>query len=290
MGSFDAVCGLSNMAIGCGDPVIAMMIRRNPWQSYPNSPIRPYDTWQPASVLVRGRYDDYGNVEIDDDARAAWGLTQKSAMKSWQRVWREEIKTHTGHVIPAQWGHDPITLDQTFDNSGEAPDRDDGEFAIWMAHAAIWEHLTRDLEIEWFSHGGASMTDVKVSTAVDTVFESNRNLMGASQSDLALGYTRNPWRAGSSDHDPVSDYYEDAIWDAYQSGDMEFYNRLTLHWRDSMLLGNIMYQLRRTLCPPGTIGPQHGHDQPHLALAEAIREQAARNKAKYAEFEDEDGE
>ncbi len=306
MGSFDAVCGLSNMALGCGDPVVAMMIRRNPWQSYPNSPIRPYDNWQPASVLVRGSYDDYGNVEIDEAAQAAWALTQKSAMRSWKRVWQEEVKTRTGHVIPANWGHEPITLEESFDNSGEAPDRDEGEFAIWMAHEGVWDHLTSKVKLEWFHHDHGSFTDINVSEAIDRMLEGNRAAMASEYESLdwtkeytdkigedynrlrrALRVTKNPWRA-NSESDPVSEFYEEAIWDAFESGDMELYERLTLHWRDSMMLSNILYQLRRTLCPPGTVGPQHGHDQPHLALADAIRAQAALNKTKYEDDDEGD--
>jgi hypothetical protein len=302
------------MAIGYNDPVVVMVIRRNPWPSYTLSPLFPFDVWQPASVLVRGQYDDYGNVALDEDARAAWRLTQKQAQRWYEKVWIEAHKDDRGRDWPGRWHMQDVTLPYTFDDTGERADighsSSDEEpekvFTLWMAHAGIFDYLCDHVQLEWFNNGSASFSDKPVREVSDHLLANARKLMegevptdyqslaeklgeGAAGLKRALRWTRNPWKTGSStESNPVSDFFEEAVWDAHDDGDTARYDMLCQHWHTNSMLSLMLYQMRKSVCPPGTIGPQHGHDQPFLALAAAITEQAARNRAKYDEDFDEE--
>lgn len=301
MGSFDAVCGLSNMAIGDGDPVVAMLIRRSPRPSYQQSPIYPYSIWQPATVLIRTEYADYGGVSLTDEQRQAWELTQKAALVWSERRWIEATPTNEG-----RWHYFSIKLEKSFDLTGDRPDFadtiDEQPFSMWMAHAGVWDQLISTVKCDYYATPEMRCSMVPVKDVVEKVISRNEEIMAGDVPERFRGHNfpryminRDIWGIQPTDYSSVTDRIYENISDVYESGDFDRFKVLVNHWKNSLMLSTLLYEMRRLLIAPGTIGHQHGHDQPLLMLADAIRDQAAKNKTKYGDYdededEDEDGE
>lgn len=62
MGSWSETCGLSGMEIGCGERAYVCLVRATEYNLY-----GAVDLYVPQTTFIRGTYDDYGHLMIDDD-------------------------------------------------------------------------------------------------------------------------------------------------------------------------------------------------------------------------------
>ncbi len=306
MGSFDVVCGLSNMAVAEGDPVMAMIVRRVPVPVYDTGPLFPFTMWEPASVMVETHYNDYGGVKLTPEQEAAWGLTTQHARKWRERTWLPP-SDEDGKPYQGRWYLRDVTLPESFPTTGERPpihaDKDDEtsqvHFGMWMAHRGVWDRLVKEVMGEFSDEG-------TVAQMVEQTIFKNRQTMKGEGDDILLQVmrerepdarqlrrsiryaSRNLWsleRQGVY-FNPVLDYLENAIWDAAEADNTEAFDAAIQYWRNTVLLAELLRNMRRLLVPPGNIGPQHGHDQPLLVLADAIVEQAGKNRARWEDEDD----
>ena len=69
MGSFNEVCALSSLNIGCGDKVKVLFLTQNPYvvsdQRVAHRGCYHYDQWFVRTPPLSGKYDDYGRAAID---------------------------------------------------------------------------------------------------------------------------------------------------------------------------------------------------------------------------------
>lgn len=73
MGSFDITCCLTGRGIGCGDRVVAIAVAvsgsetAKGFQHFTPTPFNVTEYVAPVSLAVRGSYEDYGRIEVDED-------------------------------------------------------------------------------------------------------------------------------------------------------------------------------------------------------------------------------
>jgi hypothetical protein len=122
MGSWDEICGVSRLPIQCGDPVYVLMLGR----------VDGY--YFPASLPFKGKYADYGGVELDDGEGESW----------------------RAEVFEQAYGKSPASV---FDRCEEleCPLTSVTESTLylqpWMVHASIFD-VSADftMEAEWASN------------------------------------------------------------------------------------------------------------------------------------------
>lgn len=90
MGSFDFTCTISGLPIGAGDKVRYLLLTQNPYHHGKRAgdmTVYPTDVWFPRTFPLRGKYNDYGNVEdLQAGPQAdAWiaGLNVDMVEKGW---------------------------------------------------------------------------------------------------------------------------------------------------------------------------------------------------------------
>ncbi len=73
MGSWNESCGVTGLPVSQWPDakVRYMIIRKVKRDRGENAVFYPFDIFQPVSVLVEGEYDDYGGVDLSDEAHAA---------------------------------------------------------------------------------------------------------------------------------------------------------------------------------------------------------------------------
>jgi hypothetical protein len=306
MGSTDAVCGISGMAIPEGGEVVTMIIQRNPRQG--DLPLYSFSSWYPASPLVRGTYDDYLSVAIDDDATAAWRATQESARRTWRIKTFPATDQHGERTV-----HVPHRLDYTYTIDGQRQEIGDStdddtklcDFALWMAHAEVFDYLAATVEIDFDYLGNQRYTEGVIADAIeDAKAKGLAQMRGEELPFFVTDYlarfpddtasiprlirSRSPWAHPSTGcYSPLFDFYDEHIWDAFEAGKMEEVARLISWWGGSSTIMLILQNLRKQLCDPGAVGQQHGHDQPFEALARAIGRQAEAHRYRFGNGEDE---
>ncbi len=64
MGSWSESCGFSGIEIGEGEYAYVMLMEP---ASYRGTDFGPYNVYEPSTTLVRGFYNDYGILKLDDD-------------------------------------------------------------------------------------------------------------------------------------------------------------------------------------------------------------------------------
>ncbi len=305
MGCWNATCGLTGLPIREGDPVIALFIQDEAFGRIEGSrreltPSYVFQSFTPASFIVRGEYDDYGSVDLDDANKAKIMLTA------------EEARRYGKDVLVEKEGEEPRygftfgKLDKTFDIE-EGHRQDDLPFALWMAHAPIFDKLVNEVTDEYYDR-----KTQKFGTR--TIRENTQRALAEAlekhQSTERMFSFDSPWKESSTLQGAAFRYVEEVMRDAKDEKFVvggkvierpadpeitpEIVAMVTGAWADLVALYGIMSSLRLTMWPTGACGSQDGDLNSHKvrwsAMSDYISAREAKEREWNAEYGDEEDE
>ncbi len=263
--AWHGTCGLSGLAIRNNDPIIAMMIQREERDTL--TPSYPWENWSPATMIVRGTYNEFGDVTLSKKERAKFLLSREEASKALQRVPFPDGEFGYGYVAV-----EPFALEDEDGEPGFFRQPDDSGFAIWMAHETIFERL-KEAETEdrktWSAVTIGKLSRVTVRRCMaedrkkrqggdlfDDGWKDNMELRGA-----AMRYLRSVIRRAK--REPINTV-------AY---------RAAAHaWRELFELYEMMSVLRINLHNPSGCGSQNDDVQPYEVRSAAMADHITRFK------------
>lgn len=264
MGCWNATCGLTGLPITDNDPVIAMVIQEERLRD--GNPCYPWEMWSPASVIVRGLYDDYGGVHLTDAERHTLALSRDDSKMVMDKIPLADgghgygfVKT-SGFVIDAEENEDEYSLS-----------RQPKGFTLWMAHAGIFDDLCKNIEITDYSDG--EFKDKSIEEITRATIAANK------EANVRFG---NPWNdRGSEFRGAAIRYLSSMIYECREDGDNAGYENSIMLWGELHSLNRIMMVLRRTLYPTGAAGSQDTSFEAHRALYRAAEGQIKRTEEKW---------
>jgi hypothetical protein len=263
MGSWSESCGFSGLEIAHGDPALVMLLEQKPQES------GPYNLYGPRTTLIRGTYNDYGSLEIDDLPEITEIFNKQSGLTLTQG----------------------IDFDTDMLNGLEL-DR------FWI-HGEIFDRLIllkKDFPYTWIS--GQS---VKVSTIGESIdlhgFENLKSFKQAvaeiqvdGNDDLSAvlrQLRRLTGRGFAGGYDTLSQFYQQAYDDlADKAGDS---TALFEAKRRNDVLASAAGELRKKIVPSEGVGPQHAGHIASVQFAKFILEiQDLRTKDRFDEEEEDE--
>lgn len=275
MGSWSESCGFSGLEIGEGEEAYVMVLK-GPTFSYDHS---PFDLFVPVSPLIKGTYNDYGYLTIEDDDAVLATFNKQTGLNLQQGddFDRDHIEGMTskklGDNFFRYWIHGSI-----FDRLGElCPEfpyvyQEGGSVKIKNINEAVDEIIGRQLrEIKVISEDIANAKK-------DSEGDANSRAM-----NIALLLMRSRL---SSSSDRLMEVYNTMLQDSIVAGE-DHAGILTAKRRLS-LLQMAAYELRKKIVPSEGSGPQHNGEVASTMFSNIILEtQEARRKERY-DYDDEE--
>ncbi len=270
MGCWNATCGLTGLPITDNDPVIAMVIQEERIRD--DEPCYPWEMWSPASVIVRGLYDDYGGVHLSDVERHTLALSQDDSKMVMDKIPFEDdhgygfVKT-SGFVIDEEENEDEHSLS-----------RQPKGYALWMAHAGVFDDLCKNVKIDEYSNG--EFKDKSIEEITHSTIEANKEADARAANNFRFA---NPWNGRGSEFGGAAIRYLTTVIDeCREEGDIAGYDNSIILWGELHSLNRIMMALRQTLYPTGAAGSQDANFVAHRALLRASEGQIKRIEGKWA--------
>lgn len=292
MGCWNGTCGLTGLPIFHDDPVVAMVIQRERYKDSEARPSYPWELWTPATLLVRSKYNDYGGIEVNEPITALLKLTQDQASSTMDLIDFEGhdkklpamIKIPTFNIEEVEDGHDEYDLYR----------QKSDDFALWMAHAAIFDEMRETIRGSSYETRFRSMSLKKMSDLVATKnrakdAEARKSFDDAEDSTnerafmMAMARMDNPWAdRGSGFNGAAARFLADYISETNLTEGAEAeYDSGIVEWRSLHELYNMMMTLRITLAPPGAGGSQDDDLKSYSARNRAINAQIKRAKSRF---------
>lgn len=284
--SYFATCGLTNLPILEGQEVVACIIRKSIENTTPSY---PFESWHPATAIVFGKYNDYGNVLCQPEEFSKLSLTQKAAEVALRKIGEGENANY-GMMRLAE----TFRLVDSNDNEYERKkniisSRQPDDFAVWMAHRAVFETLVKTAEIE--DRGADGFRNYPICEVV----ANNRKRIEKAIYDMRGDELTPPKSFLFSDifdpygqhHAPLKSVMNDALHELEEfQENVDLWPEFLDMWDRYIGFYNVFVALRKTLQPLGGCGSQANDMQPYTVFARALDTQITSN----ANYYDEDDE
>lgn len=259
MGSWSESCGLSGLEIAEGEPAYVMVIVGPTFGESHG----PHDLFRPSSTLIRGTYNDYGDLKIDDDPDLIDLFNQQTGLCLSQ--------------------HAEFSRDMLDEQSGSK--LGDNRYRFWV-HGTIFDRLVEiKQEFPYVRSKNGSILVSNLGEAIDLTEKHDREhylevarnikeIMARKGSDpkhdfieIALLMMRSD---STSSRGRLNSQYHEMIHDLTKSG--QSLDAVFLAKRRNTLLTNAAAELRKKIVPSEGVGPQHSGSQASIQFANFILE------------------
>ena len=258
MGSWSESCGFSGIEIGCGEVAYVMLMDNCKGDLNDGAFIH----YSPTTTLLRGTYDDYGYLKVDED-EAVLAVFNKQSGLSLKNGDDFSLDDLDGRTERRWWMHGGMfdfmpTIKQDFPYYGM---RRGGYKSVKVKNIGHAADMHVNEVRQTYEELRASIAD-RMKTFKDSDDPEQVMAMALLLSDRGLtdifGYGRR--RAGG---------YREMIQEAAKANLDNIEGILEAH-RRTFLVGYALSELRRTLAPNESCGPQHGGEQASCQFARAI--------------------
>lgn len=319
MGCWNETCGITQMPIHVGDPVVLVFLTKVDRHKenhggfcYANS------IWTPKFLPVRGEYDDYGGVEnIQENWNTAYIVDQLRLELTQVRLAQPTPKSDASYAetrSQCTLDLDAFTvydvLDQIHEDRVWVPGQQANLPVGWcMMHAWVWDHMTQVMERDWRDN----LTLDTVVAHGEAYYEAMLNKHAEIQShadsvamSLLFKYSRrdlvdweNPFAMFSESGSRLDNYgtisgirnYDDQLWKLAQSYTLvedAQVQQLIRSLAEFLVFTNNMSELRKFWSPQSGKGSQNSAHAAHLALHELCAVKLRENMRKYDEEDEEE--
>ncbi len=284
MGCWNGTCGLSNLPIMEHDPVVAMVIQKSEIADY--APSYPWKMWSPASLLVRSTYNDHGGIVLTD---IVLGGLEFSRPQSGLRMEKVAFPTPDGEE--PRFGYamvkcQPFETGSLTDDGNQDHDlfrqRDGSGFALWMAHADLFDDLTKSVKKKEYGEPTRSMRETAAHEA--SLYMAQDAARRAEPDPMKrFSMMDRPW--GGSEMNGAAmqalrQYFQESINNPSEEDDWA----MSIHWQQLASLYYLMDETRMALYPTSGSGSQDGHLAPYRARQAALNRQIKRSQERWDQY------
>lgn len=277
MGCWNATCGLSNLPIFYNDPVIAFVIQREPSKET-GSQCYPWESWSPASLIVRGLYDDYGGVTLDPNELETAKASLVDSTRISTRIKFPDSDDYGFGYQPC----DPFVVSEDDRGVGLRGQKDGSGYGLWMAHATVFNDLCASVMVEDYR----TFKDKAITKRVAEDINAAVAKVIASHSEEFPSYMNNPWReSGDGMNGAAFRCILDELHEASKAEGFEeaYLRALASQWGDLKALYFLMSTLRMALFPLSGAGSQDSNLESFAARNKVFAKQIKLAKARYDE-------
>jgi len=259
MGSWSESCGFSGIEIGCGEVAYVMLMDKCTGSLNDGAFIH----YSPVTTLLRGRYNDYGYLTVDED-EAVLAVFNKQSGLSLMNGDDFSLDDLDGRTVRRWWMHGSMfdfmpTIKQDFPYYGSMRGGTYKSTKVKNIGQSADMHIAEAKQT--FEELRASIAE-KMETYKDSGDKEQLMDIALLLSERGLtdlfGYGRR--RTGG---------YREMIQEAAKANLDNIDGILEAH-RRTFLVGFALIELRKTLAPNESCGPQHGGEQASVQFARAI--------------------